>query len=225
MGKKISANSQEEGNKIKVGPQNDIYVAATFNGNSIQFGDTTIYTPLYSPALLIAKYDSAGNENWASVIECPDSTGGSFSGNLCYGFAVNEFSEAIVTGSFHTPSITFGAYTLVNDVRQQSNLDYYVAKLGAFVCNKTNVSLTDFSTFPNPTTGDLTLQFYIPVCNGSIILTNTLGELVQTEVIDEQSLYSNQNSKIINLKSLPAGIYFVRVQTDAGVTVKKVIKQ
>ncbi len=93
----------------------------------------------------------------------------------------------------------------------------------SFCYNVTNVNIneigvSDFTLYPNPTINTLTIQFNTPITNGSIVLTNTMGQVVYTAV-------SNQKSIILNLKSLPAGLYFVHVITDKGSTIQKVVKQ
>ena len=93
----------------------------------------------------------------------------------------------------------------------------FIAKYG-YTTGLENIERNCFSIYPNPTTNTLTIQLNSPITNGSIILTNIVGQVVYTAAI-------NLKSKIINLKSLPSGLYFVQVVTDKGSVVKKVIKQ
>jgi len=73
--------------------------------------------------------------------------------------------------------------------------------------------------FPNPTRGKLTID------NGQLTMDNV-------EVFDvygrKQKTIINYQLSIINsidISHLPAGIYFVKIRTEAGEVVKKVVKE
>ena len=77
------------------------------------------------------------------------------------------------------------------------------------------------STYPNPATNNLNVNYTLPENNGQLILTNTLGAVVKTI-----NLTSNQGTATINVANIPAGIY--NLTTIAGnqkmSTAKVVIK-
>ena len=91
---------------------------------------------------------------------------------------------------------------------------YTITGVGINEINAAN----DFTLYPNPTTVEFTVYSEQLTVNSTIVITNTLGEVMQT-------VHSNSQSSIINCQLLPAGIYFVQVVTDKGSVVKKVVKQ
>ncbi len=78
-----------------------------------------------------------------------------------------------------------------------------------------------FVLFPNPTTGQLSVQIATAQTQGPYVLEidNLLGELVsKTETTSQQP--------VIDLSSQAAGIYFLKVRTSNGLSgTKKIIKQ
>jgi len=84
----------------------DFYVSGGFNSPNITFGTYSLFNS-GSDNIFIAKYDGNGNAIWAK------SVGGSGSDNsLC--IASDSFGDAIVTGNFNSPTVTFGTDTLTN---------------------------------------------------------------------------------------------------------------
>lgn len=73
------------------------------------------------------------------------------------------------------------------------------------------------SVYPNPVKGNLTIQLNTQITKASVTITNTLGEAIQK--IDLLT-----RTQVIDFSTLPAGIYFIRVQAENGSVVKKVIK-
>ncbi|MFN5415586.1 MAG: T9SS type A sorting domain-containing protein, partial [Flavobacteriia bacterium] len=65
-----------------------------------------------------------------------------------------------------------------------------------------------FSIFPNPSNSDFTIKFKKELTNGELIITNQIGEIVQS--------YSNLSGNEIKIEkgALSTGIYFVSLKTD-----------
>jgi len=82
-------------------------------------------------------------------------------------------------------------------------------------------SINNFSIYPNPTNGKLTLDFGTRAFNGAkIIITDLLGKEVYRSTI------SGMNKRLdIDFGKQSAGIYLITVSTPDGVIVKKVIKK
>jgi hypothetical protein len=81
--------------------------------------------------------------------------------------------------------------------------------------------------FPNPTRGELIID------NGQLTIENveifdvmgrTVGANLCVRLVETRHATSLQPQRL-NLSHLPAGIYFVRIQTDKGTVTKKIIKQ
>jgi hypothetical protein len=80
-----------------------------------------------------------------------------------------------------------------------------------------NLSLTDnsiglFNVFPNPANDVLNIE---TEGDFSVSVLNTNGE----------EMVSNLKSKSINVSNYNSGIYFVKLQNEKGVQVKKFIKR
>jgi uncharacterized repeat protein (TIGR03803 family) len=70
-------------------------------------------------------------------------------------------------------------------------------------------SLNSFVIYPNPNKGDFTIEG--TVANKELVITNVLGELIfKTE---------------ISLSNMPAGIYFLQINTENGIISKKIFIQ
>jgi hypothetical protein len=80
-----------------------------------------------------------------------------------------------------------------------------------------NVSAISFSMYPNPAKDQLHISL-LENENGTVTIIDITGKTVMQVNISTQH-------DVINLSSLGRGIYFVNVQTAAGNTVKKLVKE
>jgi hypothetical protein len=69
-----------------------------------------------------------------------------------------------------------------------------------------------FSCYPNPTRDILHIA---PCAKGTILITNTLGQLVATSQIDEQGL-------TLPTEQYPSGMYFLSYRTEQGTQTKQI---
>jgi hypothetical protein len=84
----------------------NIYIAGYYRSSTITFGSTTL-TNAGSYDVFLAKYNSNGNVLWAK------SAGGTGS-DYAYSIAVDTLGNTYLTGSFQSPTLTFGSTTLIN---------------------------------------------------------------------------------------------------------------
>jgi hypothetical protein len=80
---------------------------------------------------------------------------------------------------------------------------------------------TNFSVYPNPTTGVFRLDIQdASFLNNETNLTvvNLLGEIVLSQDVDAASTS-------LNLENQPAGVYFLYVRTASGTSTQKIIKE
>lgn len=76
--------------------------------------------------------------------------------------------------------------------------------------------LLNFSMFPNPSDGQITLQLPSDANQAKVRIFDYLGKtLVQKSI--------NSSNKTLDVSNLNAGIYFVRIQTDTKVGTKKLV--
>lgn len=81
-----------------------------------------------------------------------------------------------------------------------------------------NNALENITLYPNPTTGELTITSYELQVSGIEVF----------DIYGRKLLSQNSNLKlqtVINISHLQAGIYFVKIFTEQGEVIKKVVKQ
>ncbi len=112
----------EEGYSITTDADGNSYLCGDFNSPAMYIGGTTLLNAgggVYDD-IFIAKYDSTGNLQWAKNV------GGTHM-DLGYGIKVDANENIYLAGSFYSPSITFGAFTLSNPGSPNYG-DTYIAK-------------------------------------------------------------------------------------------------
>jgi hypothetical protein len=72
--------------------------------------------------------------------------------------------------------------------------------------------------FPNPTTGELTID------NGELTINNVGIFDVYSKKLSSHHLITSSSHHLINISHLSAGIYFVQIGTEQGLITKKVVK-
>ncbi|MCL2436394.1 MAG: T9SS type A sorting domain-containing protein, partial [Lentimicrobiaceae bacterium] len=77
----------------------------------------------------------------------------------------------------------------------------------------------NITIYPNPTTGELEIRNYESEIK-SIEVFDVYGRKVSSH-----HLIPSSSNHLINISHLTSGIYFVKVTTEQGEVVKKVIKQ
>ena len=82
----------------------------------------------------------------------------------------------------------------------------------------TEATQEQIKIYPNPTDGKLQVTSYeLPI--GEIVIWDIMGR----KVLSQKAESGKQNE--LDISYLPAGMYFVRVQTDKGVVTRKVVKR
>jgi len=81
------------------------------------------------------------------------------------------------------------------------------------------VELSGIKVYPNPTTGELRIE------NGELRIINVEIVDVYGKILSSHHLITSSSHHLINIAHLPAGNYFVKIITEQGEVVKKVVKQ
>ncbi len=107
------------GNDIVHDSNGNVYMSGFFRSDSIAFGGTMLFNPNGYPNsnIFVAKYDPSGNALWAR-------SAGGVGVDECYAMAIDTNDNVYISGTFMSPSITFGATTLTN----AGSRDIFVAK-------------------------------------------------------------------------------------------------
>ncbi len=118
------------------------------------------------------------------------------------------------TGFNCTPTMRYGNNgTQVAIIKSKSNITN----------NRTtgmNNAESYFSVYPNPTSGNLTINFTSPVSGKvSVKVLSAIGQ----EVYSETFTQTNENHNI-DLTKQEAGIYFVQITTNNTTTIKRIVK-
>ena len=104
--KSAGGSGGDGANSIATDTLSNVYITGAFSSSLITFGPFTL-TNVGSGSIFLAKYDSSGNVVWAK------NTGGTGSDEGYYVVA-DVSGNAYLTGRYSSPSIIFGADTLVN---------------------------------------------------------------------------------------------------------------
>ena len=72
--------------------------------------------------------------------------------------------------------------------------------------------------YPNPSTGKFFVTFSKPLRNATIFITNANGKTIL-------QFKSSGNRVNFDLSSVPAGVYFIKINDSGNIFTKKVVKQ
>ena len=85
---------------------------------------------------------------------------------------------------------------------------------------KTYFNPLDVGIFPNPATNQLSITTDNPFGSNAVLtISDVTGRIVQKETIT-----ANQSKFNTDISSLAPSIYFLKIQTDRGIAVKKFVK-
>jgi hypothetical protein len=210
----------------------NVFVTGAFNSSSITFGTTTL-TNSGSSDIFIVKYDASSNVLWAK------SAGGT-GGDIAWSIAADGSGNVYVTGTFNSPSITFGTITLSNT---NNCGDMFIAKYdpngnvlwakcvqgtskptgGHSKSTLANAGINDVLTneiniYPNPTSGKVTLSTGNSQASiSSISVFNMVGK----EVLSQQSAVGSEVT--VDLSSQPKGLYILLIKVGENFYSRKII--
>mgnify|MGYP001603756245 CR=1 FL=1 len=121
--KSFGGSSSDYASDINLGSDGSIVVSGSFSSPTITFGDTTLTisdSSSYFYDAFVVKFDADGNTIWAKK-------GDGSQVDYGYGNCIDASSNIYVTGSFRSPTISFGDITLTNN----GNWDMFVVKYDA----------------------------------------------------------------------------------------------
>ena len=136
----------------------------------------------------------------------------------------NKLNSAPLTGTtFTEPNVKEGIY--VYHVTAVYGADESFSQMSNVIC--TIFGINDYqdsscNLYPNPTTGELTINNEQLTIN-SIEVFDIYGKKTISDIRYPMSEIGKSEVKI-NIGHLPAGIYFVKISTQTGEEVKKVVK-
>ncbi len=207
--KKAGAANDDEVTGIATDANDNAYITGYFESPAILFGSfnlTNVTNNGTQYDIFFTQYDPNGNVPWAKSI-------GGISSDYGYSLTVDPSNNLVVTGSYASPSVTFGSTTLTNTT--SFYFDVYVAKLGVVTSIKNDFNTIIMCLYPNPTSGLVTLS--LSKDSGQASVYNAIGEnIFQCRVTNAPAT--------IDLGNYPQGIYFIEIKTWNGTAVKKIIR-
>jgi len=136
------------------------------------------------------------------------------SGSLPQGLTLD--TSGIISGN----PTTEGVFNLT--VKAQNSAGYDTKALSIIVENPIGIieeETSNIVVFPNPTTGKLTID------NGQLIIDKIEIFDFVGRIVSSNHLISSSSNHKIDISHLNYGIYFVKIVTEQGMVVKKVLKQ
>ncbi len=135
-------------------------------------------------------------------------------------------------GSFELSNIAAGTYTLVIDkigysastteitIGEESVVEkeFEMSPTGTTGVNDNDMSSFNVDVYPNPASEFITVEFNQTEVNATVTLMNYAGI-----VISNQSTANANSTYVINTNDIPAGVYFVKVQSGSSISIKSVV--
>jgi hypothetical protein len=112
------------GSSVSTDASGNVYMSGNFNSLTITFGSTTLTNADNtgnSQDIFIVKYDAAGNLLWAK-------SAGGIIFELCNSVSTDTSGNILITGSFDSPTISFGSTILTNANNTGNIPDIFITK-------------------------------------------------------------------------------------------------
>lgn len=109
---------------------------------------------------------------------------------------------------------------LTKELKGKDSTKEALEEINEDLANNQGIS-NSFTLIPNPTNGLVTISFStISSGNANVVISSIVGKTVYAETFD---VTKGNNQRDLNLKSLglPAGLYFVNLETPKGVEMKR----
>jgi hypothetical protein len=106
---------------------------------------------------------------------------------------------------------------------QTNKTDYTLSGVISFIYANVGIDTIDnelLSVYPNPTTGELRITNYELRIKG-VEVFDVSGRMQKAE----SRMQNVEEERVLDISHLPTGIYFVKVTTEQGEIVKKIVKQ
>ena len=116
----------------------------------------------------------------------------------------------------HTYKADSGTYTVCLTLSNAANCSSTQCQQVHFSVSINDLKAQGIAIYPNPTNGELTIEFSSQSANSSIFLYNTLGQ----QVFEHHHLSSKQS---LDISHLNKGVYWVNLVVDGVVWSSKVV--
>jgi len=207
--KSIGGSGNESGFCVASDKYNNIYLSGGFTSSTVIIDTITLPFPSGGlDALFIAYYNTQGHAIFAKALA---------SGGDDWNAVASITSGCVYIGSdFNINSLIVG-----NDTLTKTNIGEvpYVAKL-CYPQIATNIpeftNTKEFILYPNPLTSSSILQFNTQIKNFEVVIYDMVGKEMMRKKL-------SGNRMELEKGSLERGVYFVRISSDEGQWVNKMI--
>ena len=127
--------------------------------------------------------------------------------------------SVLVDGKNNAGAVSSGTYTFNNVTAKHTIVATFVVAKDAEAEYNESAEIT---LFPNPTTGELRVESG-ELRVETIVVFDMLGRKVMT--VTESQIANRKSQITFDISNVPAGVYFVRIQTENGVVTRKVVKE
>jgi hypothetical protein len=183
------------GNAVVADSMGNAYVTGYFADSSITFGNIITNTVTENSAnIFVVKYAPSGNVLWAKAV-------GDSANEEGTSIDISPTGDCYITGYFGSPTLAFGAFTLLNS----GSMQMYIAKTGEEAGINFYPDENAVSVFPNPASTEATFQMSGLNGNKTLIIYNQLGkEIWRKETLENQIEFLTEG--------IAAGLYFYRME-------------
>ena len=198
------------GTSVAMDASGNTFFTGSFFSPSVSFGTTTLTNAGISD-IFLAKYGAGGNLVWAQRIGGTEGDGG-------LSVAADAAGDAVITGWFRD-ICSFGSTTLTNVDPLFGGSDLFVARLSGTIGLTGTDNLVNFSIFPNPASGIVTINTQNSADDElEISVFNISGKLALTEML-------RHNNRQINIGNLSNGVYPAAIKSKDLMVYRKLVIQ
>jgi len=204
---RAGGNALDEAYGVAAGNNGDLYLTGFFWSRPFIIGhDTFDVVSSDGSAAFVAKYDTAGNEQWAKFAY-------SYENITTLSVVPDNEGSAYITGYYLGTYMLFDSAQLINAGNTGLTSDIFVAKAGPAVANgiKELSGEPVLTLYPNPSTGKVFVEG-LPV-HSMVYLYDLAGRLL----FSEQTVSSPVT---IDVSGLSPGMYIVQTEGGSGKVVK-----
>lgn len=133
------------------------------------------------------------------------------------GDGINEGGFILMVDEFGTPVIDLSTF-------QGTEVSVKFLALANISSTSDNKAVDDWSVFPNPATDAVQVQYTLKASGAvQVACLSTTGQVLRTKSFT--NMPSGEHQTELGLNGLPSGLYQVRITTQDGTSVKRIVKQ
>ena len=186
----------EYGRSITINAAGNLYFAGIYESSDmVLINDTILNNGNFD--VFVMNFDELGNVYWVKTL-------GGTSYDVGNAVASDAVGNIYLVGDFISPSIDFGATSLVNNI---GSYESFVAKLNPIPVNLNMHSDRPMVIFPNPFNSQTTIAFANEQNLSTLIITDVQGRLIKSNVV-------SGNQFVFEKGLLESGLYFVTLITN-----------